>query len=65
MWSSFGQAFRKLISRLLVQEEHGFQRGLNVPPPGHKSSKESLAWIVLNYMYMYVLSNVLYFECSS
>ena len=29
----------KLNSRLLVQEEHGFQKGHNVPP-GHRSSKK-------------------------
>ena len=32
MLSRFGQAFRKISSRLLVQEEHGFQRVHNVPP---------------------------------
>ena len=30
---------KKLSSRLLVQEEHGFQKGHNVPP-GRRSSKK-------------------------
>ena len=32
MWSSFGQAFKKLISRLLVQEKHGFLKGARCAP---------------------------------
>ena len=30
----------KLNSRLLVQEEHGFQKGHNMPP-GHRSKKKA------------------------
>ena len=33
---------------VLVQDEHGFQKGAPcAPPPGRRSSKKSLAWIVL------------------
>ena len=37
----------KLNSRLLVEEEHGFQKGAQCAPPGRRSSKTNLAWIGL------------------
>ena len=47
MWSSFGQAFRKkLNSRLLVQEEHGFRKGVQCAPLA-AGAKKRLAWIGL------------------
>ena len=38
----------KLNNRLLVQEEHGFQKEGKMCPPGRRSSKKSLAWIGLS-----------------
>ena len=37
----------KLTSRLLVQEEHGFQKGAQCAPPWPQELKKSLAWIGL------------------
>ena len=39
LWTSFQ---KKLDSRLLVQEEHGFQKGGTMCPPGRRGSKK--AW---------------------
>ena len=39
----------KLYSRLLVQEEHGFQKGDTMCPPWPQELKKSLAWIGLTY----------------
>ena len=38
----------KLNSRLLVQEEHGFQKGGTMCAPWPQELKKSLAWIGLN-----------------
>ena len=51
----------KLISRLLVQEEHGFQKGGTMCPLGARAKKKCLAWIGLSLIELghFFLFNVL------
>ena len=48
----------KLYSRLLVQEEHGFQKGGHNVPPWPQELKKSLAWIGLNEKKIMTTKNV-------
>ena len=47
----------KVFSRLLVQEEHCFQKGHNVPPWLQELQK-SLAWIGLNFLEYYDIESL-------